>query len=135
MPGFVLLSVLGLLLKSILKVTYCFPGVLSSGVHMFVFLILSHFYTPRVACEPVVCETNLILLCVSFLDFLLSTTFLPGDCTFFSLPFLMNVLFRFFDVELLFSSCLFLLRNSVSAQKKKCYLVRFLRIISPVTDD
>ena len=52
------------------------------------FLFLSLFYTPRVACEPAICEKLRILLCVSLLDFLLYIASLPDlNFFFFSLPF------------------------------------------------
>ena len=44
---------------------------------MFVLLLLPLFYTPRVTCEPEICEKLRVLLCVSFLDFLLSIASLP----------------------------------------------------------
>ena len=44
---------------------YCFPGVLGSGISMI--WLLSLFSTPRVACEPAICENLRFLLCVSCL--------------------------------------------------------------------
>ena len=49
---------------------------------MFVFLFLSLFYTPRVACELAICEKFPILLSGSLLDVLLSIASLP-DLNFF----------------------------------------------------
>ena len=46
---------------------FCFPGVFCSGVRMFIFSFLSLFYTPRVACEPAICENTRIILCVCYL--------------------------------------------------------------------
>ena len=78
-----------LLLFDLLRLPFCFLSVtvvafllpccyyFSGRVRMFVFLFLSLFYTPRVACEPAICENLRILLCVSFLDFLLSIASLP----------------------------------------------------------
>ena len=45
---------------------------------MFVILLLSLFYTPRVACEPAICEKlHILLLYVSLLDFLLCIIAFP----------------------------------------------------------
>ena len=78
---------------------------------MFVLSFLSLFYTSREACEPEICENLRLLLCVSFLDFLLFTASLPYLNFFLSLRFWMcdffDFWFRFCGVELLFSSCLF----------------------------
>ena len=93
--------------------------VLGGAVRMFVFLFSSLFYIPRVACEPAICKNMRILLCVSFLDFLLSVVSLPEmnfspSLSCWSCDFLLR--FRFFDVELLFSSCLFFLGSMWSSR-------------------
>ena len=97
LPRFVSLSVCSFLLFAICFLfLLCFVVflfvclffcVLNSRVCMFVFWFSSLFYTPRVACEPAICENLRILSCVSFLAFLLDLNFFfslfPFDCCFF----------------------------------------------------
>ena len=68
------------------------------------FFFLSLFYTPREACEPAVCQSLRILLCVSFLDLLPSIASLRGLNFFLSLPFWMCDFFDF-DFDFSTSSC------------------------------
>ena len=76
-------------------VLFCFPGVLRGGGHVLVFciLVLSRFYTPRDACEPEICKTMRMLLCVSFLCFWVFIASLPDLIFPLSLPPWMCVLF------------------------------------------
>ena len=97
---------------------FCFPGVPSGGVRMFVFfaIISSGLHPSRGvrACNLRKCAHSLVCFLPWFLAlccflpawielFLLSLPFLICVCVFF-----FRFWFRFFDVELLFSSGLFL---------------------------
>ena len=77
---FILLSFVSLLVFGLL-VSFCFPGVLSRRVRMFVLFFIFLIYAPRVACEPAMCEKLGNLLRVSFRALSLSCL----DSTFFSL--------------------------------------------------
>ena len=70
------------------------------------FLFLSVLYTPREACEPAICEKLRYLVCVSFLDSLLSIASLPDSIFFLCLPFWMCDFFDF-DFDFSTSSCCF----------------------------
>ena len=73
---------------------------------MLVFLLLSLFHTPREARESAIWDKLGILLCVSFLDFLLSIASSPDLNFFLTRPFWMC---NFFDFNFVFStsSCYF----------------------------
>ena len=87
-------------------ISFCFPGVLSGGVHMLVFCFLPLFYTPRDACEPEICEKLRILLCV--LSWFLALYCFLAWLELFSLSSLLDVwFFSIFDFDFSTSSCYF----------------------------